>query len=289
MATKLCDVKSGHTLIADSGFDCIASGSENRVYADEKNLLYVKCKEGHHYLEGQADAAGNLVGLELPQSQAFIEEFVEKFSLSLASLAANYKNYLQNMSVPFAESLAVQGQASIKATLKPTAITFNPPLDGKPIPQILTFEGPISNERCASIKKSFLARGEIINAQRKVLAALSWWESFGHATVSRSQVASSILKNSGNSVLAHDLEAAIKALEPEPPKPREVWMTWDGLFHSTLDKAKEHVSESDYHFITHFREVLPDEKPVVWMPEWGDLPWLKDDTFYVGEIGRAHV
>ena len=67
MATKLSEVKSGHTLIADRGFTCLDNASENRVHADEKNLLYVKCKNGCHYLDGQTDANGILIGLSLPQ------------------------------------------------------------------------------------------------------------------------------------------------------------------------------------------------------------------------------
>lgn len=67
MPVKLSEIKSGHTLIADDDFSCLENGSENRVHADEKNLLYVKCKNGCHYLDGQADASGNLVGLDWQQ------------------------------------------------------------------------------------------------------------------------------------------------------------------------------------------------------------------------------
>ena len=38
------------------------------------------------------------------------------------------------------------------------------------------------------------------------------------ALIYAAKVASSIFKNTGNSVLAYDLEVAIKALEPAPPK-----------------------------------------------------------------------
>jgi hypothetical protein len=67
MATKISEVKAGHTLIADGDFACIPKGSSNRVFIDEKGLLYIKCLHGDHYLEGQVDLGDNLIGLSLPQ------------------------------------------------------------------------------------------------------------------------------------------------------------------------------------------------------------------------------
>lgn len=69
---KASEVKAGDTLVADSGFDCIESGAHLVVEADDKGGLFVACKEGRHYLEGQLDFDGEgggiglLVGLSKP-------------------------------------------------------------------------------------------------------------------------------------------------------------------------------------------------------------------------------
>jgi hypothetical protein len=53
-ATKGC-VKTGTTLIADEGFTCIKEGALLEVQADHEGDLYVPCKHGAHYLDGQLD------------------------------------------------------------------------------------------------------------------------------------------------------------------------------------------------------------------------------------------
>lgn len=58
---KLADLKAGHCVFADTGFTCMAAGL-HIVEADEHGL-YVQCSEGHHYLDGQEDDDGELVGL----------------------------------------------------------------------------------------------------------------------------------------------------------------------------------------------------------------------------------
>lgn len=58
---KLSDLKAGDTIIADDGFTCMHAGPK-RVQSDDAGL-YVKCREGRHYLDGQENEAGELVGL----------------------------------------------------------------------------------------------------------------------------------------------------------------------------------------------------------------------------------
>ena len=72
---------------------------------------------------------------------------------------------------------------------------------------------------------------------------------------------------------------ARKALEPAPPKPREVWISVAGGCYTTLQNAKYNVEAGCHHLITHYREVIPGEKPIVWMPEPDDLPWEASDGF----------
>lgn len=58
---KLNDLKAGDTIIADGGFTCMKAG-EKIVEADDAGL-YVKCRSGHHYLDGQEAEDGELIGL----------------------------------------------------------------------------------------------------------------------------------------------------------------------------------------------------------------------------------
>ena len=62
---KLADVKHGDTLIADAGFTCLDAG-QHEVKTDATGAFYVDCADGSHYLSGQKDQAGNLVGMSKP-------------------------------------------------------------------------------------------------------------------------------------------------------------------------------------------------------------------------------
>jgi len=61
MATKLIDVQPGDALIADAGFTCVKPGRVSVKKSD--NGLYFDCSEGRHYLDGQVNDEGSLVGL----------------------------------------------------------------------------------------------------------------------------------------------------------------------------------------------------------------------------------
>lgn len=60
--TKLEDLKPGDIIIADAGFTCLEPG-EHKVWEKHGGKLVVGCRDGDHYLDGQRDAAGNLVGI----------------------------------------------------------------------------------------------------------------------------------------------------------------------------------------------------------------------------------
>ena len=66
---KLSDLKSGDTVIADEGFTCLKPGP-HVVKSDEKNCLYVCCEEGSHFLDGQEDKTGNLIGFSFEKENA---------------------------------------------------------------------------------------------------------------------------------------------------------------------------------------------------------------------------
>lgn len=57
----LADLKPGSTIIADDGFTCMTAGQKT-VHADAHGL-YVPCNDGKHYLDGQEDEDGKLVGI----------------------------------------------------------------------------------------------------------------------------------------------------------------------------------------------------------------------------------
>lgn len=67
MATtpKLSDVKVGDNLVADGGFDCLSNREICEVCSDADSL-YVPCGMGKHYLNGQLNEAGELVGFSVP-------------------------------------------------------------------------------------------------------------------------------------------------------------------------------------------------------------------------------
>lgn len=64
---KLSEMKAGVELECDAGFDCIKPGSRRRVLAaswkEDKGRLYIRCKSGCHFLDGQADDGEHLIGL----------------------------------------------------------------------------------------------------------------------------------------------------------------------------------------------------------------------------------
>ncbi len=66
MTVPFADVKLGDHLVADSGFTCIKDGEVVEVLQDKDNMeLYVTCAVGRHFLKGQEDAHGMLVGFSL--------------------------------------------------------------------------------------------------------------------------------------------------------------------------------------------------------------------------------
>ena len=56
------DVKVGDKLLTDSGFTCLRGGQVLPVLKDDGGH-FITCDEGKHYLDGQADGDGNLIGL----------------------------------------------------------------------------------------------------------------------------------------------------------------------------------------------------------------------------------
>jgi hypothetical protein len=56
-------IKAGQKLKADSGFTCIPPNAIRTIFSWD-NEFYVCCKHGKHFLNGQTDNFGNLVGFE---------------------------------------------------------------------------------------------------------------------------------------------------------------------------------------------------------------------------------
>lgn len=68
MFAKASDVKAGDTLVCDGGFTCMGHGP--RIVHEDAGGLYVKCSDGKHYIDGQRDADGRLIGMSLPAQHA---------------------------------------------------------------------------------------------------------------------------------------------------------------------------------------------------------------------------
>lgn len=58
------DCVEGMILECDDGFSCMPAGARKVVHLDEDGL-YIECNGGNHYLDGQLDRRGYLVGLYL--------------------------------------------------------------------------------------------------------------------------------------------------------------------------------------------------------------------------------
>ena len=56
-------IKKGDKLIPDEGFDCMSPKQEYAVKMDTIGELYVSCKCGRHYLDGQLNTDDDYVGL----------------------------------------------------------------------------------------------------------------------------------------------------------------------------------------------------------------------------------
>ena len=62
---KFKDIKEGDVLVADGGFTCLKQDAECLVRKDDEGF-YILCGQGSdakHYLDGQEDSNGDLVGL----------------------------------------------------------------------------------------------------------------------------------------------------------------------------------------------------------------------------------
>lgn len=59
---KESEVRAGQYLTCDDRFTCVEAGARLRIKEDG-NGFYFKCAEGKHYLDGQVDDSGMLIGL----------------------------------------------------------------------------------------------------------------------------------------------------------------------------------------------------------------------------------
>lgn len=64
---KLNEIEPGTVVTVDGGFTCMPTGQKT-VEANEHGELYVPCADGKHYLSGQADASGDLIGIKLAEA-----------------------------------------------------------------------------------------------------------------------------------------------------------------------------------------------------------------------------
>ena len=65
IAATTANVVAGVTLIADSGFTCLAMGDRVVVYADGDGTLFVPCNSGGHAIAGPLDDGANYTGFSM--------------------------------------------------------------------------------------------------------------------------------------------------------------------------------------------------------------------------------
>ena len=61
---RLTDLRPGMIIYADRGFTCVREGHKV-VQQDREGSLYITCTSGRHYLDGQENAQGELVGIRM--------------------------------------------------------------------------------------------------------------------------------------------------------------------------------------------------------------------------------
>ncbi len=66
---KESEAVTGAVLVADSGFTCIKPGTELTVKYDRESGFYVDCEEGQHFLDGQRDGHGHIIGFTLKEGK----------------------------------------------------------------------------------------------------------------------------------------------------------------------------------------------------------------------------
>jgi hypothetical protein len=52
---RLSDLKEGDIVQVDSSFTCLVPWNEYKVHTDISSQLYIRCKMGRHYLDGQLE------------------------------------------------------------------------------------------------------------------------------------------------------------------------------------------------------------------------------------------
>lgn len=58
---KLSDLKAGDRITTDNSFTCMGAGI--RTVQEDESGLYLLCEDGRHYLDGQQDEHGHLIGI----------------------------------------------------------------------------------------------------------------------------------------------------------------------------------------------------------------------------------
>jgi len=59
---KLDELNLGQIVQVDDGFTCMPQGTKE-VKASEDGTLFLECTDGRHYLDGQIDKDGDLIGI----------------------------------------------------------------------------------------------------------------------------------------------------------------------------------------------------------------------------------
>jgi hypothetical protein len=55
VTVRISDVTEGTILFTDGGFTCIEEGVRRVVHRDEDGSLWIACRQGRHYLNGQVE------------------------------------------------------------------------------------------------------------------------------------------------------------------------------------------------------------------------------------------
>jgi hypothetical protein len=69
---KISDLKAGEAVRGFRDWGCVPSNATRTVRQDSGGL-FVVCNQGKHYLDGQEDESGQLVGMKMAQRRHLVE------------------------------------------------------------------------------------------------------------------------------------------------------------------------------------------------------------------------
>lgn len=109
---KLSDLKSGDTIVVDGGFPCMSDGPKT-VHVTNNKDFYVICRDGRHFLSGQEDENGELIGISKPNHTTPKTSTPERFVVGSSNTDEAVVIYGEEAALQYATDLADEGDTPL--------------------------------------------------------------------------------------------------------------------------------------------------------------------------------